>query len=146
MLFIFSLGLAAAYLINCKNWRFSSKFYIPASFIAFVVWSYILLHTENYWDGRSGLLFYWESINGIILISIIVGLYQVSNSVITNFVFVWFGKVSYGIYLWHLPVLLFFKENIEGFTSLLLIVMPVTLLCAAVSYYLVEKRFSKLEF
>ena len=57
----------------------------------------------------------------------------------------WLGLVSYGIFLWHSPIML--KLNAEGaqdwlplgFPSLLFATLAITIPIAALSYYLVEK-------
>jgi peptidoglycan/LPS O-acetylase OafA/YrhL len=54
----------------------------------------------------------------------------------------WIGRVSYGVYLWHVPLILFLRAH--GALPLstggaLLVALPVTLLIAALSWYLVER-------
>lgn len=139
---VFVLGLVAAYLINVKNIKIPHRILLPLSIVSFIIWSKILLGSNDYWTG-SNLLLYWESINALIIVSFIVCLYKTSSVLITNPIFVWFGKVSYGIYLWHFPLIKLLKNNVDGFTMLLITVFPLTLICAALSYYLIEKRFSK---
>ncbi|HEY0633605.1 MAG TPA: acyltransferase [Thermoleophilaceae bacterium] len=54
----------------------------------------------------------------------------------------WVGLVSYGVYMWHVPVILF-ARRIDVFPSAflprLLLVLPPILLVAAASWYLVER-------
>ncbi|HDS1128079.1 TPA: acyltransferase [Stenotrophomonas maltophilia] len=55
---------------------------------------------------------------------------------------VWLGKLSYGIYLWHYPIMYWFRgHEITGWRSMVL-GSAAAVLCAAVSYYTVE-RFSR---
>jgi peptidoglycan/LPS O-acetylase OafA/YrhL len=54
----------------------------------------------------------------------------------------WAGHVSYGVYLWHVPLILFLRAH--GALPLstgaaLLVALPITLAVAAVSWYLVER-------
>ncbi len=50
------------------------------------------------------------------------------------------GRISYGVYLWHWPVLVFLDENRTGFSgaSLFIVRVAVTLLIAIASFELVE--------
>ena len=148
VLFIFAIGLSSAYLVvNKINFvsRLQSKPITILSIIAFIIWSQIIINDKNYWTG-SYLIFYWESVNAIILMLFILSIYQSKSSLITNHFFVWLGKISYGIYLWHLPVILLIKDKTDNFYALLAFNLPITLILAAFSYYFIEKRFSPQKF
>jgi peptidoglycan/LPS O-acetylase OafA/YrhL len=62
------------------------------------------------------------------------------KSALENPIAVWIGKLSYSLYLWHFPVLVFIKtESTAGNPIILgLLVAVLSLLCAAISYYFVE--------
>jgi peptidoglycan/LPS O-acetylase OafA/YrhL len=59
---------------------------------------------------------------------------------------IWIGRLSYSLYLWHVPALhyisLTFPETSQNTRYML--AWPLTFLAAAASYYLVERRFIKL--
>ncbi len=52
---------------------------------------------------------------------------------------IWIGKLSYGIYLWHFPIMLWLRgQEITGWTSMLIGTCG-SVACAAVSYSTVER-------
>ena len=60
---------------------------------------------------------------------------------------VWLGTVSYGVYLWHMPVLYWLGLNErlpERFAPAIVWILPVTFALAALSFYLVEKPAMRL--
>ena len=53
---------------------------------------------------------------------------------------VWLGLVSYGIFLWQFPVLIFLLDaDVDGFLPLTVLTFTLTVGCAALSYYLLER-------
>jgi peptidoglycan/LPS O-acetylase OafA/YrhL len=53
---------------------------------------------------------------------------------------VWLGLVSYGIFLWQIPVLILFVDlGVEAFVPLTIATFVLTVACAAASYYLLER-------
>ena len=64
----------------------------------------------------------------------------------------WFGLVSYGIFLWHVGVLWILRDlgvtqdlTPDGLIPLFAIVSTISVGCAAVSYYWVERPFYALK-
>jgi peptidoglycan/LPS O-acetylase OafA/YrhL len=51
------------------------------------------------------------------------------------------GRISYGLYLWHLPVLAAFGVMGAGLTPMAIPAVGVAVLAATASYYLVERPF-----
>jgi peptidoglycan/LPS O-acetylase OafA/YrhL len=54
---------------------------------------------------------------------------------------VFLGRISYGLYLWHLPILAAFGVIGAGLTLLAVPAVAVSILAATASYYLVERPF-----
>ena len=87
---------------------------------------------------------------GGLLLPLVLGGTSTWSSVLSSPVVRWLGLVSYGVFLWHLPVLEgifavsgapFFRG---GILPLLIVGVPVTLLLAALSYRWVELPASRL--
>jgi peptidoglycan/LPS O-acetylase OafA/YrhL len=52
----------------------------------------------------------------------------------------WLGLISYGLYLWHVPIAVVgFDHGVRSFVPLAIGVGLVTVVCAAASYYVVER-------
>ena len=52
----------------------------------------------------------------------------------------WLGLVSYGIFLWHWPLLAELRDQgVHGWAGLALLGLPLTVACAALSYHVVER-------
>lgn len=52
----------------------------------------------------------------------------------------WLGQISYGIFLWHLPLVIWlYAHGVRSPPVLLLLTLGATIACAAASYYLVER-------
>jgi peptidoglycan/LPS O-acetylase OafA/YrhL len=60
----------------------------------------------------------------------------------------WLGLVSYGVFLWHYPVVLKLSGGIGGasFVPLLAGTISISIACAAVSYYALERPVMKLKY
>ena len=70
----------------------------------------------------------------------------VVRRVLQNRLLVWLGLVSYGIFLWHFPVLILLLDHpvllgyrVTAFVPLTVLTCAITLSCAAVSYYALER-------
>jgi len=55
----------------------------------------------------------------------------------------WLGQISYGLYLWHYPIMLYFRIEGLPWREVLIYGLALALIFASLSYYLVELRFHK---
>ena len=78
------------------------------------------------------------------LVIIFASITIISNKNITNYFnnyyFLYLGKISYSLYLWHLPVLYFTKIYLQGFIFLVANIV-IVLILSLISFHLVEKIF-----
>ncbi len=67
---------------------------------------------------------------------------------LANPIVAWLGLISYGIFLWHYVVALHLGRGgaNAGFAVVLMGTLAISILCAAVSYYLVERRLLRLKY
>jgi len=80
---------------------------------------------------------------GLILNSIYAN--NILNKVFANPIMVHFGKISYGLYLYHYPVLAVIRFFVSNKTVLFLTALIVTIIIAEISYYTVEKYFKQIK-
>ena len=65
---------------------------------------------------------------------------------LTNPALVWIGTVSYGLYLWHNMIFIIFRERVtDSPWGVLILGSIVSVVCAALSFYLIEKPFLRLK-
>ena len=58
--------------------------------------------------------------------------------ILSNKFLIFIGKISYSLYLWHWPILLFSKNSRGEFSSVVVILL--TLIVSVFSYYIIEKQ------
>jgi peptidoglycan/LPS O-acetylase OafA/YrhL len=59
----------------------------------------------------------------------------------------WLGLISYGIFLWHMPTVLYLSTRLhQGFAAFLLATLAISIACATISYYLVERPLLRLKY
>lgn len=103
--------------------------YLAAYLLAGVIAALFLLPAV-FWDGRGGL----------------------PGRLLANPVLGWLGRISYGIFLWHYPILHGLMESGArawwpgmAFPVLLIATLAITLVCATLSYYLLERPLMRLK-
>ena len=101
--------------------------------------------TADYWNS-AWLVVFFHSLTGLcgaLLIFSIVALPEYTLGLISRF-FDYLGTVSYGIYLWHLPVILSLKRlDLQAGSRFLIVSLVATLAFASFSYYMLERPWIK---
>ena len=164
-----TLAYGALLAIAATNEKWSARIirWAPAVMVLFLAGLFTQLHLEvRFFPAGSGVLQhsmiipFWHQITlytgfailyASMLVVVLTSRHQLIRLMMGNPVMVWIGKHSYGLYIWHWPVLWFSYNYIphphtfwENF-KIQLIVVPISFLLAFLSMELFEKHFLKLK-
>lgn len=117
------------------NLNFKSTYVNLISAVAFFALLCISLHTLN----KNAL--FWGFLSNIwiaILILFSCAQYSMVNRILSCKILRWIGQLSFGLYLWHYPIIFYLNENYSMMVVLGL-GLPLSFLCAMLSYYYMEK-------
>ena len=147
----FSLGICLAKFLYQKDAPTSLNALMKAAvWIGAGMFSYIILRqffaVENYWHSlrmvtfwRSGLAI---SCTSVLLLATTATVSSRVQRALSQFKYL--GDISYGIYLWHLPVLVSLKEaGWESKETAFCLVTSISLICASASWHYVEQPLAK---
>ena len=105
---------------------------------------YSLIFTRFY---LSGGLFTCTIVISTVLIMLAYNFHNKNyiSEFLANKFFVFFGLISYSLYLWHMPIIAFSKQiyNQPLNVTQLFILALLSIFCAIFSYYIIEKPFKK---
>jgi peptidoglycan/LPS O-acetylase OafA/YrhL len=118
--------------INIPKFNFN---YIPLAFFILLLCFY---YFERNLDYRHLVLL------SIIILLLVFNLKNYSKKIIFEKHFIYLGKLSYSLYLWHFPILFFSNFYIDG-TLMYMVVIIFTLLFSHLSYNFVELPIRKIK-
>lgn len=99
---------------------------------------------ETFWTGRHYAVYWWYSLNalcaGILVLGVALG-GGFARALFANPVAMALGTISYSIYLWHLPIVLWLVPAQPGYGMFFVVAIALTLAASALSYFLVERPF-----
>jgi len=128
-------------LIKKNNWIFLSLIFI--GFVTVALCGKLDYFNLNLFKHNAyGCLYF-----GIIAICISNQTKTWYNWFLTSTIVQYLGKVSYGIYVWHILAILFVKTYLVSINLIVdfVIVCIITVIMATISFYLIEKKFLKLK-
>ncbi len=126
-------GLLAANASRWVGWVFSP---LAVLTLGVIVFKTLLLKSSM---GRAGSVAVTLASVTIVL-DIIAGSHCLLESILTQRLPIWIGKISYGLYLWHLPIYYVLADFHLGWIAKLTIGIPLSIAVSALSFYTVEKR------
>ncbi|MFM2185762.1 MAG: hypothetical protein RIR43_334, partial [Pseudomonadota bacterium] len=145
----FGMGIVLAMLMTRRNrpWWLQPGWRSAGMWLLVFVLSYTLAFDiywarAGYWD-QFEMVVLWRSLLATVAVSLVAMAVTLPSS-IQQAVWLWplryVGEISYGIYLWHLPVLLTLM-TLPGFTGMRLFtgVLAGTFILSACSWHLMEK-------
>jgi len=169
----FSLGLAFALVTVGREivpgWSQLAR--LPPSLAwAFAVGVYVLTctaldlprssHASGLPNGYTGLQWLGEHLLFLLVAALLVlpaflddGLRSIPGRLLGSAPLAWLGKISYGIFLWHVPVLVLVLQHrrsyewlhLDTFFAALVITTSVTIASATFSFYVIEKPFLRMK-
>ncbi len=140
----FGFGVILATLIHLKMLKHSANDALCFTGLVFVLVPYFLIDSTSIFPGIGAL---WSCIGATLIIAYGGGLR--TNKILASPVAVWLGKISYSLYLWHWPVVVFWK-NISGDKDFgviaVIIMLLISISLSIITTFYVERPFRSKKF
>jgi len=145
----FILGMGSAFIfIRYRALIYRSELLSTLIFILFCgfygLWiNYYSQIAGGFWNQQSSVLFAHTVLGFIFAVLILssFNLWSILHKLITQSVFIFMAKISYGLYLWHLIIMKQIQPINAGIAYKLLLIIVFSLIMATISYYYIEKPF-----
>ena len=146
----FCSGVALAYFVTARGVAGESLRYLllAVSLVLFyLMMCWLRSNLDSYWSSH-WMLGVWNPIMGLLISVIMYTLIVPLNGFqwLSSGLLVWLGNISFGIYLWHYPLLMLLDRTIlsdwkSPWLNVLALAVTLagTLVLASISYYFVEK-------
>ena len=123
--------------------KFTLKFRVTASLlviaaIAALVWSSVNLNSRSAFPGVLAFL----PVLGTVLLIFFNREVGPVNRLLTSSPLVYLGDISYSLYLWHWPLIVFSRAIWPGSESFLILSVLIAFFCSEVSYKMIEVKFA----
>lgn len=138
----FIIGIAVNFLPSDKKLKGVFKQVLSIIALTTVILSFFLINENSIFPGLTALpacvgtaIIIWLSDSRI-------------NLFFSNKILVFIGTISYSLYLWHWPVLAFYRFQIDSYdisTMHLIYLIPTFIILSLISYYLIEEPFRKMK-
>jgi peptidoglycan/LPS O-acetylase OafA/YrhL len=149
VLSVFWAGCAAAWIQHRLQPQHGKRLFGWSMLAFLAVQALLVSRIDTYWQG-GWLLGSWSSLLAVSLAGLILAVCRGTEGRVWRALsarpMVWLGELSFGIYLWHLPVMLGLRElmpqaahSVAGSLLALGAALVLTLMLAALSFYGVER-------
>ncbi|WP_185218344.1 acyltransferase family protein [Sphingobacterium mizutaii] len=139
----FFFGVIAA-ISNIENKKITKNNSLILSFLGLllVIVSAIIFNESSLFPGIAAVL----PCLGTVLI--LIAYNNKLNQYISNKYFVYLGEISYSVYLWHWPIMAFYRYYTQRYEFTItesFVLLTLTFVASILSYYLIEKPFRSLK-
>ncbi len=125
-----------------QKWNFKNKSYLPKICLFLIFFSVL---AQNFISQPLFLRLLIVIGTGFLIVSSFENQNLFINKILKNNIIVFFGLISYSLYLWHVPIYSiyrdFFSYNVSNFANLILI--TATIVISFISYKFIETPFRK---
>jgi len=142
-------GRAGAEPSRSGQWRSTALLAVGVGGLVSMMYFLDRVH-DDYWAGHWSL-FVWHTITSGFIASVVLAIVASGPSarlVFENRAALFLGTISYSIYLWHFPIVIWVAGLVDlpalGLVRGVLLVTPLVVVASAVSYFVVERPFLRL--